>query len=201
MPFSGFQDLDPAFAASLQQLIAANNGITPFSGFRSIERQRQLWEASDKSGRMVARPGRSQHNFGRAVDLRYADDAARQFAHANAAKYGLSFPMSYEPWHVEPIGARSGRRASAPQDRGSDTPQTDILTPPPINKGNPLGAMAFVPGFGDLTGSTQTQPGYQRPLPFEAGFGGQQFLQGLIGGTLKQDMRAAMFKRIGALFA
>jgi len=192
MPFSGFQDLDPAFAASLQQLIAANNGITPFSGFRSIERQRQLWEASDKSGRMVARPGHSQHNFGRAVDLRYADDAARQFAHANAAKFGLNFPMSYEPWHVEPIGARSGRRASAPQDRASDTPQTDILGMPPIAK----------TGVGDVfIGPQDPSQTYQRALPFEAGFGGQQFLQGLIGGTLKQDLRAAMFKRIGALFA
>jgi hypothetical protein len=109
MPFSGFQDLDPRFAQSLQDLIAAQPGISPFSGFRSIERQRQLWEASDKSGHMVARPGHSQHNFGRAVDLRFTDDAAREFAHANAAKYGLTFPMSYEPWHVEPIGARSGR--------------------------------------------------------------------------------------------
>lgn len=86
------------------------------------------------------------------------------------------------------------------QQRGSDTPQTDVLSPPPINKGNPLGAMAFVPGFGDLTGSTQTQPGYQRPLPFEEGFGGQQFMQGIIGGTLKQDLRAAVFKRVLGLF-
>jgi len=118
MPFSGFQDLEPRFAQSLQDLIAAQPGITPFSGFRSIERQRQLWEASDKSGHMVARPGHSQHNFGRAVDLRFSDDAAREFAHANAANFGLNFPMSYEPWHVEPIGARSGG-----QDyRGSQTP-------------------------------------------------------------------------------
>ena len=75
MPFSGFQDLEPRFAQSLQDLIAAQPGISPFSGFRSIERQRQLWEASDKSGHMVARPGHSQHNFGRAVDLRFSDDA------------------------------------------------------------------------------------------------------------------------------
>ena len=106
MPFSGYQDLDPRFAGALQQLIAGNAGITPFSGYRSIERQRQLFEASDKSGHMVARPGHSQHNFGRAVDLKFADQAARDYAHAKAAELGLNFPMSYEPWHIELAGAR-----------------------------------------------------------------------------------------------
>lgn len=115
MPFSGWPDLDPAFAGNLQALIAAGPGITPFSGYRTIQRQTELWNAALKkygspaaARKWVAPPGSSQHNKRMAVDLKYADDAARQFAHANAAKYGLTFPMGHEPWHIEPIGARSG---------------------------------------------------------------------------------------------
>src|SRR5262245_1774307 len=108
MPFSGYEDLDPAFAEGLKALVAANAGIVPFSGYRPLKRQQELWEASDKSGHMVAAPGRSQHNFGRAVDLKFLDDAAQRFAHENARKFGLVFPMSWEPWHIEPIGARGG---------------------------------------------------------------------------------------------
>lgn len=125
MAFSGFEDLDPRFSTSLQDLIAASPyGITPFSGFRSNERQRQLWEASDKSGHLVARPGHSQHNYGRAVDLHYANAQARTWAHENAAQYGLTFPMSYEPWHIEPVGARGG---PGPQVR---TPQPPAMAQP-----------------------------------------------------------------------
>jgi hypothetical protein len=198
MPFSGFGDLDPRFAQSLQGLIAAQGGggISPFSGFRSIERQRQLWEASDKSGHMVARPGHSQHNFGRAVDLRFADDAARSFAHANAAKYGLNFPMSYEPWHIEPIGARSSG--------AGDIPQTEVTGASTAPRAGPLAAPST--GFPSTSSGLPAGPEdsivdtYQRPLPFEAGFGPQQFMEGVIGGTLRGDMRKAMFGRIAKLF-
>lgn len=181
MPFSGYEDLDPQFADALQALVAANPGITPFSGYRSIERQRQLWEASDKTGRMVARPGRSQHNFGRAVDLHYANEAAKRFAHENAQKFGLVFPMSWEDWHVEPIGARGGPHASAPRDLAADTPQTEAI-----------------PGV-PFTGMP-TADSYQRPLPFSEGYGFGDLLQAGIGGTLRNDLRAGLFSRLGKLF-
>jgi hypothetical protein len=113
MPFSGFGDLQPQFAADLQRMIAAQGGgITPFSGFRSPARQAELYKAavakygSEQAARKwVAPPGKSHHGFGTAVDLRYADEAARTWAHANAARYNLRFPMAHEPWHIEPIEA------------------------------------------------------------------------------------------------
>jgi len=89
------------------------------SGYRSIARQQQLWDASDKSGKMVARPGQSQHNFGRAADLKYLGDEAKTWVHQNAANYGLNFPMSYEPWHIELAGAR-GMSSPARQPAGPD---------------------------------------------------------------------------------
>lgn len=68
------------------------------SGYRSIAHQWALWNTSDKTGRMVAYPGRSRHNFGTAADLAPGTTAA---ARAMASAFGLSFPMSYEPWHIQ----------------------------------------------------------------------------------------------------
>ncbi len=113
--------LDPEFRGSLEGLIASappgiREGLSVMSGYRSIERQRELWEASDKTGKWVARPGHSQHNHGRAVDLEWngkrldqAPPEVREWVHANAGKFGLTFPMGHEPWHIEPIGARGGK--------------------------------------------------------------------------------------------
>ena len=42
--------------------------------------------------------------------------------------------------------------------------------------------------------------GYQRPMPFSPGYGFQDFMQAGIGGTLRNDLRSAMFGRIGKLF-
>ena len=91
------------------------DGLQVGSGYRSIERQQELWDQSDKTGKMVARPGHSQHNHGNAVDIWYkgqrldkAPAEVREWVHANAGNYGLRFPMSYEQWHIEPNGARSG---------------------------------------------------------------------------------------------
>lgn len=103
--------LNPSFETALNQLIADSNGkISISSGYRSPERQAQLWEeALQKYGdpeiadNWVARPGKSNHGRGIAADLRFADDAVRNWAHKNAVKYGLHFPMSWENWHIEPL--------------------------------------------------------------------------------------------------
>lgn len=100
--------LDPTFGAALDQLIADAPGrITITSGWRSLEQQTELWEASDKTGRWVAPPGRSNHERGLAADLDYATPAVEAWAHTNAARYRLTFPMPWEPWHIEPQGAAS----------------------------------------------------------------------------------------------
>ncbi len=71
--------------------------------------------------RMIAMPGGSQHQRGTAVDfalngslIRDADSPAAQFIRNNAQQYGLSVPMDWEPWQVEPIG-NAGRITGAPQ--------------------------------------------------------------------------------------
>lgn len=54
----------------------------------------------------IAIPGGSQHQRGYAGDLGFGSDAVREWVHANAGNYGLHFPMSWEPWHIELQGVR-----------------------------------------------------------------------------------------------
>ncbi|WP_146126985.1 phage tail tip lysozyme [Labrys okinawensis] len=100
------------------------------SGYRSPKRQKELWDqALIKYGsaavarRWVAPPGKSQHGFGNAMDLSYDHSSAKNGArisaagliaknwmHANARKYGLIFPLTNEPWHIELVGARTRKK-------------------------------------------------------------------------------------------
>lgn len=123
-------NLDNDFADNLAALIQdappeIRAGLGLGSGWRSNERQKELFENSDKTGRMVAFPAGytkpngtiakgSNHLHGRAVDLTFngmrldkAPANVREWVHQNAGNYGLRFPMSWEPWHIEPIGRGS----------------------------------------------------------------------------------------------
>lgn len=120
-------NLDNDFADNLAALIQdapANirEGLGIGSGWRSNERQAELFANSDRTGRMVAFPAGyqkpdgsiakgSNHLHGRAADLTYngvrldkAPAEVRKWVHDNAANYGLRFPMSWEAWHIEPNG-------------------------------------------------------------------------------------------------
>ena len=126
-----FTRLDPNFATGVHGLTqaahAAGIPLQITSAYRSPELQAQLYaSALERYGspqaarRWVAPPGRSQHNYGTAVDfalngslLRDADSPAAQFIRNNADQYGLSVPMSWEPWQVEPVGSRDGSRPQA----------------------------------------------------------------------------------------
>jgi hypothetical protein len=104
--------LQPDFAKRLGQMFAAAPGsVTITSGFRTTAEQLSLGGGDPDCGVMVAcvRDGvcGSQHCKGLAADLGFENDATKAWVHAHVADYGLTFPMSYEPWHVEPIGARS----------------------------------------------------------------------------------------------
>lgn len=106
--------LNPAFNASLQKLLNAYKGkVSISSGFRSNENQAQLFAAAIKkygseaaARKWVAPPGHSEHNKGLAADLHFADNATRDTIHKVAAQYGLTFPMPWENWHIQPIGTK-----------------------------------------------------------------------------------------------
>jgi hypothetical protein len=93
--------LDAAFVARLGCLFAKVPGLSIVSGFRTHAEQAALFE--EKPG-LAAPPGHSLHEVGLAADLGYPSEKAREMAHRSASSCGLEFPMSYEPWHVEPLG-------------------------------------------------------------------------------------------------
>lgn len=109
---------NPQFVSALQAFVAASGGRVTIQGggdygYRSNAEQQALWDAAlEKYGdpeiadNWVARPGNSNHEKGVAADLKYADDDARRWAHANAARFGLHFPLANEAWHVELQGSR-----------------------------------------------------------------------------------------------
>ena len=123
---SHVKGFNPDFASKLGPFLAAAEQagvpIRITSGFRPYERQKQLFaEAVKKYGsekaarKWVAPPGKSNHGRGVAADLDIAKPSAAQtWAHANAARFGLQFPMSWEPWHIEIPGASSYSGGSEP---------------------------------------------------------------------------------------
>jgi len=112
---TGDTGLQVDFNSALNKLIADSGGkVTLNSGYRSPEKQAQLWAkalkkygSAEAARKWVAPPGNSQHNFGTAADLGYADAATKEWVHENARQYGLHFPLDNEDWHIEPTWARN----------------------------------------------------------------------------------------------
>jgi hypothetical protein len=110
--------------------------ITPGKRSRSYEEQVRLWNKfKSGEGAQAARPGTSRHGDGRANDLQYSSPKAREWALANAHKYGLSMPL-YDPklprskdesWHVE-LGAGVHQGIPAPRAGGQVAPVSEDVT-------------------------------------------------------------------------
>ncbi len=200
-----FTGMDQRFSSALDRMIAAappdvGKQLRVGSGYRSIERQRQLWEASDKSGKMVARPGGSQHNFGRAADLKYLGGDAKSWVHQNAGNYGLAFPMDYEPWHIELAGARNMPRnqsAEALQIAGSGIPQGPQASGEPLSAPqNPAQAMLQL---GSGVGQRQNDFQYQPSWIENKDFGGKAILNDIFSG--QNPLRRLAYQGLSKLFA
>lgn len=115
MRYQNLAGADPNFIASLERLVAESpyaNDITVFSGKRSLEHQKELFDQSDRTGHSVAFPTpHAPHVRGVAADLGWRGGSfksmpaeVQKYLHTNALRYGLSFPMSYEPWHIQMAG-------------------------------------------------------------------------------------------------
>jgi len=114
--------LNPVFQQTLVALFAAmpseiRDNVQILSGYRSPERQAELFAAAVRkygsvkaARRMVAPPGKSQHQRGMAVDLTFGSKAAKRWMHENVSAFGLRFPMSWEDWHLELATARADRK-------------------------------------------------------------------------------------------
>jgi LAS superfamily LD-carboxypeptidase LdcB len=97
-----------SFVDKLKQAFADNPAPCHVgSGFRTRDEQAALYRAKPH---LAARPGHSNHERGLAADLS-CENGGLAWLHSHASKYGLCFPMSYEAWHIEPVGiTRYARR-------------------------------------------------------------------------------------------
>lgn len=197
-PYAGtpYEGLDPMFAARIKAMVDASGGrLGVTSGFRSYERQKQLWnDALKKYGseaaarKWVANPDRgkgSNHMHGVAVDLRFNTPEAVDWAHQNAARYGLFFPMAHENWHIEPI------RTALDEDWNPDA-----YTEPPLG-GTPVGD-PHDPGFqivrmlAMLDQDVTSAFGTPDDAMAEAGGGDLMDAMGAAGGQVVMDDGASM---------
>ncbi len=82
------------------------------SAFRSHEHQTWLYQAWRAGwGNRAARPGFSNHQTGRALDLFVRDPATMAWLTRHAHRYGFRRTVRGEPWHWELVGR--ARRARA----------------------------------------------------------------------------------------
>jgi hypothetical protein len=103
--------MDPDFESRANQLVEASGGaIWINSGDRDTETQQRLWDEAviqygeEEARNWVAPPGNSFHEKGLAIDFGGDMELLAQLA----PQYGLYQPMSWEPWHWEPLGSRDG---------------------------------------------------------------------------------------------
>lgn len=122
---SRIDGLSAPFAANLKALIEdapphMRDGIGIGAGFRTEEQQQRLHEkARDKYGayadKWVRQPAISSYSQGRAVDLTFngrpmseAPREVRDWVHENSDRYGLHFPVGWQPGHIEPGAGGQG---------------------------------------------------------------------------------------------
>ena len=96
------------------------------SGFRSFKKQAELYKDYCKGrGNLAARPGFSNHESGRALDLYVTDSRAYDWLREHAATYGFHRTVPGEAWHWEYLGdetrslARPARRGAKREHRTS----------------------------------------------------------------------------------
>jgi len=112
---ASWENLDPEFRARLSAMYDAappdvKRQLSVMSGWRSLETQARLYRGGRPG--MVARPTpNAPHVRGEAADLS-GYGGPRGWVHQHAHEFGLRFPMSYEPWHIQldpRYGGRGGR--------------------------------------------------------------------------------------------
>jgi LAS superfamily LD-carboxypeptidase LdcB len=107
-----------AFRAMAKAARKAGLSLAIRSGFRTHKKQTKLYEQYQKGeGNLAARPGFSNHESGRALDLVITDYEVFSWLQGHAATYGFHRTVPGEAWHWEYLGGyhpepqRTARRA------------------------------------------------------------------------------------------
>lgn len=108
-------ELGTARAFLSMQAAAARDGIELRieSGFRTAEHQLELYRAwRQRRGNKAARPGSSNHQSGRALDIVIPGKKTYAWLKANAATFRFKRTVKGEPWHWEYVDAPIARDPS-----------------------------------------------------------------------------------------
>jgi zinc D-Ala-D-Ala carboxypeptidase len=98
------RDAAVAFERMAAEAREAGQPLLITSAWRSYQQQRYLWRLYRKGrGPKAARPGRSNHNRGLAVDLVVGNDDSPTYdwLASNACRFGFRRTVASEPWHWE----------------------------------------------------------------------------------------------------
>ncbi len=119
MTYEAYSAMEEMFAQAEAENV---NGFIVTSGYRSFERQQEIYAESEEG--YAQKPGASEHQTGLAFDVTAANsgdgfETTQQFAwiRRNAHKYGFiqRYPtnkshitgISYEPWHYRYVGVEA----------------------------------------------------------------------------------------------
>jgi D-alanyl-D-alanine carboxypeptidase len=91
-----------AFLAMRDAALADGIDLYVYSGFRTYEQQQWLYDAYKAGyGNKAARPGHSNHQLGKALDIYLGVEGTYAWLVANAKKFGFKRTVRGEPWHWE----------------------------------------------------------------------------------------------------
>jgi hypothetical protein len=141
-----------AFKAMARAARKAGVELAVRSGFRSHAKQTRLYRQYRRGvGNLAARPGYSQHESGRALDLVVVREKTYQWLTAHANEFGFHRSVRGEPWHWEYFGdaartavelgiAPAPATAAADDDRGEYPCTRELRLARPVAPREPDGA-------------------------------------------------------------
>jgi hypothetical protein len=127
-----------AFLKMQQAADSAGVTLSINSGFRTQAEQQYLYKCyqthSCNNGNLAARPGYSNHQNGRALDLATSNWT---WVANNAARFGFKRTVPSERWHYEFFGSDPGGVCSGGAGTGTGTGTTPPPTPTPADPPDP----------------------------------------------------------------
>jgi LAS superfamily LD-carboxypeptidase LdcB len=103
-----------AFRAMARAAAKSGLDLRIRSGFRSHAKQKQLYKAYVRGrGHLAARPGFSNHESGRALDIYITDYRVLEWLEKHAADYGFHRTVPGEAWHWEYLGGYQPKQRNA----------------------------------------------------------------------------------------
>jgi LAS superfamily LD-carboxypeptidase LdcB len=101
-----------AFLAMREAARADGIDLYVFSGFRAMDHQKRLYQAYREGyGNKAAKPGYSNHQLGKALDIYIGDAGIYDWLEAHAKQFGFKRTVAGEPWHWEYVKKPAKKKA------------------------------------------------------------------------------------------